>query len=135
MAAGAPCKIACATGSAVTAFLSKQLIGDCDWRSDADRLEEIFRHEFRHPDAAVGSGIAGEISGMHSNSSMNAHKIGHRCALEMSPGRLRIDAQLDIWLYHIIGAIDVIAVFARNMVHILLLNPATAARSGHSFAP
>src|SRR4029077_18112976 len=126
---------ACATGSPESAFENKQLISDCDWRADANRLEEIFRHEFRHPDAAVGSGIAREISGMHSNSSMNAHKIGHRCALEVSPGRLRIDAQLDIWLYHIIGGINVIAVFARNMAHILLLNREMPDRSVQSFAP
>ena len=119
----------------MTAFQNKQLISDCDWRADADRLEEIFRHEFRHPDAAVRSGIAGEISGMHSNSSMNAHEIRHGRALEMSPGRLRIVAQLNIWLYHIISRIDVIAVFGRDMIHILLLNREMADRSVQSFPP
>jgi len=95
----------------VTAFQNKQLISDCDWRADADRLKEIFRHEFRHPDATMRSGITREISGMHSNSSMNAHKIRHWGAFEMSAGRLRIDAQLDIWFYHIISAVNVITVF------------------------
>src|ERR1700720_173527 len=120
---------ACATCSPVTAFENKQLISDCDWRADADRLEEIFRHEFRHPDAAVGSGIAREISGMHSHSSMNAHKIGHGCAFEMSPGRLRIDAQLDIWFYHIISGINVITVFGRDVIDVLLLNREMSVRS------
>src|SRR5213082_1785968 len=99
-----------------------RLICDRDWRADADRLKEILRHELRHPDAPVGSGIAGEIAGMHSNSSMNAHKIRHECAFEMSAGRLRIDPQLYIWLYNVISGIYVITVFGRNMVHILLLN-------------
>jgi len=66
---------------------------------------------------------------MHSNSSMNAHKIGHRCAFEMSPGRLRIDAQLDIWLYHIIGGINVITVFGRDVIDVLLLNREMSVRS------
>src|SRR5947199_6740397 len=99
-----------------------RLICDRDWRADADRLEEILRHELRHPDATVGGGIAREIASMHSNSSMNAHKIRHGCAFEMSPGRLRIDPQLYIWLYHVISGIYVITIFGRNMVHILLLN-------------
>src|SRR5438067_8155149 len=105
-----------------------RLICDRDWRADADRLEEILRHELRHPDATVGGGIAREIASMHSNSSMNAHKIRHGCAFEMSPGRLRIDAQLNIWFYYIITSIDVIAEFARNMVHILLLDREMADR-------
>ena len=70
---------------------------------------------------------------MHSNSSMDAHKIRHGCAFEMSPGRPRIDAQLNIWFYYIITSVDVIAEFARNMVHILLLDREMADRSVQSF--
>ncbi len=77
----------------------------------------------------MGSGIAREISGMHSNSSMNAHKIGHGCSFEMSPGRLRIDAQLDIWFYHIISGINVITVFGRDVINVLLLNREMSDRS------
>jgi len=72
---------------------------------------------------------------MHSNSSMNAHKIGHRCALEVSPGRLRIDSQLDIWLYHIIGGIYLITVFGRNVIDVLLLNREMSVWSIQPFAP
>ena len=105
------------------------LVSDGDWRADANRLKEIFRHEFRHPDATVGSGVAREVAGMHSNSAVNAHKKRHGRAFEMSARRLRIDAQLDIWFYHVISGINVIAVFTRNMIHILLLNREMAERS------
>ena len=72
---------------------------------------------------------------MHSNSSMNAHKIGHWGALEVSPGRFRIDAQLDIWFYHIISGINVIAVFGRDVIDVLLLNREMSVRSIQPFAP
>ena len=72
---------------------------------------------------------------MHSNSSMNAHKIRHGCAFEMSPGRLRIDPQLYIWLYHVISGIYVITIFGRNMVHILLLNREMSNWGVQSLAP
>ena len=107
------------------------LVSDRDWRADAHRLKEVFRHEFRHPDATVRSRIAR----VHSDSSMNAHKIGHGRALEMSAGRLRIDPQLNVCLYDVISGINVIAIFARNMVHSLLLNRKMAERSVQSFAP
>src|SRR5438046_3190493 len=112
-----------------------RLICDRDWRADADRLEESLRQELRHPNAAVGSGIAREIASMHSDPSVNAHKIRHGCAFEMSAGRLRIDPQLYIWLYHVISGIYVITVFGRNMVHILLLNCEMSDWGVQSFAP
>src|SRR5205809_3860456 len=112
-----------------------RLICDRDWRADADRLKEILRHELRHPDATVGSGIAREIAGMHSNSAVNAHKIRHGRTFEMSARRFRIDPQLYIWLYHVISGIYVITVFGRNMVHILLLNCEMSDWGVQSFAP
>src|SRR5207247_6957184 len=111
-----------------------RLICDRDWRADADRLKEILRHELRHPNAAVGSGIAREIAGVHSDPSVNAHKIRHGCAFEMSAGRLRVNAQLDICFYHVVSGINVITIFGRNMVHILLLNGETSNWVVYSFA-
>src|SRR5439155_10987537 len=78
---------------------------------------------------------AREIAGMHSNSSMNAHKIRHGCAFEMSAGRLRIDPQLYIWLYHVISGVYVITIFGRNMVYILLLNREMSNWGVQSLAP
>ena len=105
------------------------LVSYRDWRADAHRFKEVLCHEFRHPDATVGSGIARQIARVHSDSSVNAHKIRHGRAFEMSAGRFGIDPQLNVCLYDVISGIHVITIFARNMVHILLLNRKMAERS------
>src|SRR5438552_1470669 len=102
--------------------LNEELIRDRDRSADANGLKEIFRHEFRHANATVGSRIARKISSVHSHASVNAHKKLHRRAFKMSARRLRIDSQFDVRFHHVVVRIDVAAVFRRNMVYILLLN-------------
>jgi len=91
--------------------------------------EKVFGHEFRHSDAAVRSGITGQITSMHPHAIYDAHEVRHGRAFEMSAGRLRVDAQLDIWFYHIISGINVITVFGRDVTNVLLLNREMSDRS------
>src|SRR5436190_727921 len=113
--------------------LDNELVRNCDRGADTNGPKEIFRHEVRHANAAMGSRIARKISSVHSDTSVNTHKIWHRRTFKMSARRLQIDAQFDVRFYHVVGRIDVIAVFCRNMVYILLLNGEVSDRGVQSF--
>jgi len=90
-------------------------MGNRHGRSNGNGFKEIFRHEFRHPDAPVRGWIARQISRMHSDTTDYAHEIRHGRTFKVRPGWLRIFAELDIGFHHIIGVINVIPVFARNI--------------------
>ena len=92
---------------------------DGDRRAGGDRLEKILRHELRHADATVGCRVTGQIAGVHADPADDAHKVRHGGTLEMRAGGLGI-IDRDIRLHHGAGAVDKIAILARDMVLVLL---------------
>ena|GEM_PF-2427683 len=56
-------------------------------RPVGDVVEEVRGKFVGQADAAVGGGIAGKISGVHSNRAVKAHEVGHGSASEGRPGR------------------------------------------------
>src|SRR5438270_12136587 len=66
------------------------LMTDANGRAGRDGLEEVFRHELRHANASMGSGITRKISRVQPDAAHDPHEIRHRRAFEMRPRRFRI---------------------------------------------
>src|ERR1700730_6430118 len=52
-------------------------ISDGYRRSDVDRFEKCLGHEFRHSNATVGRGVAGQIAGVEAEFGSDLHVVRH----------------------------------------------------------
>lgn len=60
-----------------------------DRRTNRNRMEECNRLLFGHSDAAMGSRITREVTGMKTDAGCELHKISHRRINKPGPGRRR----------------------------------------------
>ena len=86
------------------------LIRDRDRSTGRKRLEEILRHELRHPNATVRCGIARQITGVHSDTIDDPHKKRHGGAFEMRARGLLI-IHGNVRHHDISGIINEVAIF------------------------
>src|SRR5262245_10216781 len=68
------------------------------------------------------SGVAGQIALMHSNTSSDSHKEGHRRAFENRARRFGILTYVDVLLNNVTRRINVIPVEVGGMIMVLLHN-------------
>src|SRR5689334_2095722 len=100
--------------------IERYSIRDRHWSPGLDRPEEVFGHEFRHPDASMRCRITGKISGVHADSANDSHEIRHGCAFELRAWRLLVLLDVDVRDNHIALSIDEIAVFTRDVILVFL---------------
>src|SRR5687767_8019977 len=91
-------------------FPGRRLMGNGDRRAVRDRAEEVLRHEFGHPNAAVRGWITWEVARMKPDTAYHAHEIGHRCTFKTSTGRLRVFVHVDVGHDDVIRGVHVIAI-------------------------
>src|SRR5678816_447361 len=92
------------------------LLADGHRRARGDGVEEILRHEFRHPDATVRGGITRQVAGVQADATHNAHEIWHRGTAEGRSRWLRIFVRSHVWHHDVPSVVHVIAEEVRHVI-------------------
>ena len=95
-------------------------------------LKKTFCCSFGEADAAVRSGVAWEVSCVHSDAAVDSHEVGHRCAPECSARRATMGFYPNVGFNDIPRRIDIVAVKVRCVVFIFLDHLESAGRSAIS---
>lgn len=102
---------------------------DLHGRADTDLLVKFLGHVAGEADAAVGGGVAGEVTLVHADAAIDAHEVKHLRALEPRAGRPGIDAVVDVLQDDVAVEVLVVAVDGGFVVDVLF-HDAVAAGAG-----
>lgn len=83
-------------------------------------LVEFLGHLFGEADAPVGSGVAGDVSGVHPDGAVDAHEIPHGGPEEAGAGGFGVCFDTDVAHDDVSGGVDVIAVEIGAVVFVFL---------------
>ena len=90
-----------------------RLVDDCYLGAERGVLEKTFCCSLGETDAAVGSGVAGQVPGVHSDAAVDSHEVGHGCSSKRSSWRATMGFYPDIGFNDIPRRIDIVAVKVR----------------------